>query len=140
MVNNLLHNLVRRKIRNDRSGSSAFEFALVLPLFVVMMCGTLQYGILFYTWNVALNGARNAARAVAVGRTNVAGGQGMMRNALPAWVTVGGGGGIVSTVTDAPIGGEVVASVQFPSSSATFLPLAPMPENVSVTVRMVKEA
>ncbi len=113
------------------------EFALILPIFAVMMCGTFQYGVLFYTWNVALNGARNAARAVAVGRTNATGGATLMRNALPDWVE---GGSIVAGVTDAAVGGEVVASMTFPTRDATFVPLAPMPETVTVTVRMVKEA
>lgn len=152
-----------------------------------MMGGTLQYGVLFYTWNVALNGARNAARAVAVGRTDVAGGEAMMLDALPPWVNAGSGGdrncgggngdpgdvggygpggcgagngngngngnagggtgtggggsgGISAEVTDASVGGEVVARLQFPARNATVLPLAPMPETLSVTVRMVKEA
>lgn len=162
------------------------EFALILPISTLMLCGTLQYGVLFYTWNAAYNGARNAARAVAVGRLDAAGGQSMMLGSLPPWVQGGGdrncgggngdasdtggygpggcgagngngngsgngkgngngggtsgGGGVTAEVTDAAVGGEVVARMSFPSAMATFLPLAPMPDTVSVQVRMVKEA
>ena len=114
----------------------------MLPLFLVMMCGTLQYGVLFYTWNVTLNGARNAARALAVGRVNVAGAETMMVNALPAWVTSAADAASVidATATDNVVGSDVTAQISFPSSRATFLPLAPMPANVTATVRMVKEA
>ena len=91
----------------------------------------------FCTWNVALNGARNAARSVAVGRSSAEDGETLMKNALPPWV---GGENIAADVTDAAVGGEVVATMSFPSRDATFVPLAPMPEDVSVTVRMVKEA
>lgn len=115
------------------------EFALVLPIFAVMMCGTFQYGVLFYTWNVALNGARNAARAVAVGRIDAAAGETRMRDALPAWVN-GDGDAIDAEITDAAVGQEVVARLSFPSREATFVPLAPMPDDVTVEVRMVKEA
>ncbi|WP_156255242.1 TadE/TadG family type IV pilus assembly protein [Sandarakinorhabdus oryzae] len=170
-----------QRLARDRTGASAFEFALVLPLFVLMLGGIIQYGVLFYTWNMALYGARNAARAVAVGSADVAGGKTMMRDALPPWVTSssggdrncgggngdagdiggygpggcgagngngngngggsgGGGDDIVTEVTDAAVGGDVVARMEFPSRRATVLPLAPMPATLSVTVRMVKEA
>lgn len=178
-----------QRLSRDRRAAAAMEFALVLPLFLLMMCGTLQYGVLFYTWNVALNGARNAARALAVGRVDESGAEAMMIAALPPWVTAtglapdadgdrdcgggngdpndigsygpggcgagvgngrgngsvggrgGGGDGDISAVaTDADIGDEVSARLVFPSARATFLPLAPMPDNVSVQVQMVKEA
>jgi Flp pilus assembly protein TadG len=127
-------------LSRSRRGSAAMEFALILPIFAVMMCGTFQYGVLFYTWNVALNGARNAARSVAVGRINAASGAAQMRGALPAWVRSGGGSAIDAQVTDAAVGGDVVARLSFPSRSATFVPLAPMPDELTVEVRMVKEA
>ncbi len=132
--------LFRTFLPVNRSGAAAMEFALILPILAVMMCGTLQYGVLFYTWNVALNGARNAARAVAVGRIDAASGAARMRGALPGWVSAGGGDDINAQVTDAAVGGEVVARMSFPARDATFVPLAPMPENVTVEVRMVKEA
>ncbi|MEI6485788.1 MAG: TadE family protein [Sphingomonadales bacterium] len=125
----------------DRTGASAFEFALVLPVFLVMMLGTMQYGVLFYTWNMALYGARNAARAVAVSSTNVSGGQTMMVNAMPPWVTSRAGtGDVVASITDAAVGGDVVATLKVPAKWATVLNIAPMPTTLSVTVRMVKEA
>lgn len=184
-------------LAGDRRAAAAMEFALVLPFFLLMMCGTLQYGVLFYTWNVALNGARNAARALAVGSVDEAGAEAMMVAALPPWVTMarpapsdgdrncGGGNGdendtggygpggcgagngngngtgngngnvgnddgdgagdagsgaISAVATDAVVGGDVSATLIFPSALATFLPLAPMPANVRVQVQMVKEA
>ncbi|MFZ4382374.1 MAG: TadE/TadG family type IV pilus assembly protein [Sandarakinorhabdus sp.] len=130
------------RLARDRRAAAAAEFALILPIFLVMMCGTLQYGVLFYTWNVTLNGVRNAARALAVGRVNAAGAETMMVNALPAWVRAAPAAGteIDPTATDAVVGSDVTANITFPSSRATFLPLAPMPARVNVTVRMVKEA
>ena len=100
----------------------------------------MQYGVLFYTWNVALNGARNAARAVAVGRIDAAAGATRMRDALPGWVSADDDDNIDAQVTDAAVGSEVVARMSFPARDATFVPLAPMPETVTVEVRMVKEA
>jgi Flp pilus assembly protein TadG len=130
------------RLARDRRAAAAAEFALVLPLFLVMMCGTLQYGVLFYTWNVALNGARNAARSLAVGKVNAEGAETIMVDALPAWVTADPDAedDIDASATDNVVGSDVTAQITFPSSRATFLPLAPMPANVSATVRMVKEA
>jgi Flp pilus assembly protein TadG len=148
-----------KALRLDRRAATAAEFAIILPVFTMMMAGTMQYGVLFYTWNMALNGTRSAARALAVGRTDVAGARAIMLAALPPWVSTssgengncsGGNGGcntaggdagsVVASATDAAVGAEVVTRLTFPSSIATVMPLAPMPGNVDVTVRMVKES
>ncbi len=156
----------------------------------------MQYGVLFYTYNVALNGARSAARALAVGAVDQAGAEAIMAASLPPWVSAarggagsgddgdgdhdcgggngdsndtggygpggcgqagngkgngngngnggsggsaGGGGDVQITATDAAVGAEVRARILIPSARATVLPLAPMPDSLTVAVAMVKE-
>lgn len=159
----------------DRRGATAAEFALILPVFTLMTAATLQYGVMMYTYNAALNGARSAARALAVGKVDEAGARAIMAAAMPGWVTADGGdhdrgggngdpadvggyggigsgtsgnggngaggavGGVVYEATDALAGTEVRTAITIPSRSATVLPLGPMPDNLAVNVRMVKE-
>ena len=56
-------------MRNTRHGSWAkergnelIEFALVLPLLVLMLLGAIEFGRAFYTYNILTKSVRNAAR------------------------------------------------------------------------------
>ncbi len=46
-----------RRLREDSSGTSAMEFALIAPIFIVMMLGVLQVGL----WMHGYNGMRAVA-------------------------------------------------------------------------------
>src|SRR3954470_15472692 len=47
-------------------GQALVEFALVFPLFVMLLCGVLDGGRLVYAWNALSDMARTAGRAVSV--------------------------------------------------------------------------
>jgi Flp pilus assembly protein TadG len=53
---------------ND-GGASAAEFALVLPLFLLVLFGTADFGFVLYTQSIMQNAAREAARRMAVDST-----------------------------------------------------------------------
>ena len=55
-----------RSIRATETGQSLVEFAMVLPLFLVLLFGLVDFGRAFYSWIVITNGAREGARAGAV--------------------------------------------------------------------------
>jgi Flp pilus assembly protein TadG len=55
-----------RRPRGDR-GSTLVEFALVVPVLLVVMLGILQYGYHFWALQTASATAREAARRLAVG-------------------------------------------------------------------------
>ncbi len=50
----------------NQTGSAAVEFALVLPLLLLILFGTIEYGILMYDQSVITNAAREGARWGAV--------------------------------------------------------------------------
>jgi len=51
---------------HDQAGASAVEFALVAPIFIILVFGVISFGIVF-AQNLALgNGAREAARSAVV--------------------------------------------------------------------------
>lgn len=51
-----------RRRRRER-GAAAVEFAIVLPLLVAILCGTIDWGYYFFTREVVINAARHGARS-----------------------------------------------------------------------------
>ena len=61
------------KLANTRCrqrGAAAVEFAVVLPLLVVLVFGMIEFGIMFYNKAVITNASREGARAGITGLTN----------------------------------------------------------------------
>ena len=58
-----------KRRETDERGASAVEFALVLPLFCMLLFGIVQYGLFFWSAQSAANAARDGARRGAVGQT-----------------------------------------------------------------------
>jgi hypothetical protein len=53
---------VKAQINNQR-GTSAVEFAIVLPLLVLFIFGIIEFGLVFYNKAMVTNASREAARA-----------------------------------------------------------------------------
>lgn len=65
--------MIRLKKRNKKkheSGQAIVEFALVLPLFLLLVMGILDFGWLFYNYISVENAARNGARIACVEYTS----------------------------------------------------------------------
>ena len=50
------------KYRFSQRGASAVEFALILPLLIVLTFGIIEFGLLMYNQQVLTNAAREGAR------------------------------------------------------------------------------
>ncbi|MCC7364054.1 MAG: pilus assembly protein [Dehalococcoidia bacterium] len=55
-----------RRWRETEKGQALVEFAFVLPVFILLLFGLVDFGRGFYTWLVVTNAAREGARAAAV--------------------------------------------------------------------------
>jgi len=62
--------------RHPARGGAAVEFALVLPLFMALVMGALDYGWFFYSSQVVTNASREAARSGTLVDPNGGGAQG----------------------------------------------------------------
>jgi Flp pilus assembly protein TadG len=47
---------------SDERGAAAVEFAIVLPVLLAILCGTIDWGFYFYTREVVVNASREGAR------------------------------------------------------------------------------
>jgi Flp pilus assembly pilin Flp len=104
--------------RRDQEGAAAVEFALLLPLLVLLLFGMIEFGFAFNSRIQATNAAREAARRAVVGIDN----WGDLGGGLPFWQVVrqeSGVGSITNCVlsTDPAvpvIGGTLTVSFDYP--------------------------
>jgi hypothetical protein len=109
-----------------QDGAAAVEFALLLPLLVLLLFGFIQFGIAFNTRIQATNAAREAARLAVVGIDDWGDVGG-----LPFWEVVREEAGLgtitnCSLVTDNVVGGNLTVSFDYPLDLAIpFMPSNP---------------
>ncbi len=58
------------KLKRDEKGQSLVEFALVLPVLLLLVLGLIQFGIIFSSQIAITNAAREGARVASVGASN----------------------------------------------------------------------
>jgi Flp pilus assembly protein TadG len=63
----------RARSRRREEGQALVEFALVLPVILLVLVGIVQFGLMFYTYIDLTSATRDAARRVAVSRSTGAG-------------------------------------------------------------------
>jgi len=110
----------------DEGGAAAVEFALLLPLLVLLLFGIIQFGIAFNARIQATNAAREAARMAVVGVDNWAN----LGGGVSFWNVVEGDAGLgnltnCSLITDNVVGGELTVSFDFPAQLV--IPFMPNP-------------
>jgi Flp pilus assembly protein TadG len=105
---------------NNQRGTSAVEFAIVLPLLVVFIFGIIEFGLVFYNKAMVTNASREAARAGIVYRdppVTVAEIQSVVDNYCGGMlVSFGSSSGAVTTVPSgecANHGNELVVNVAY---------------------------
>jgi Flp pilus assembly pilin Flp len=111
--------------RRDQEGAAAVEFALLLPLLVLLLFGMIEFGLAFNTRIQATNAAREAARQAVVGIDNWSD-----LGGLTFWQVVrqdAGVGSISNCVltTDDVLGGTLTVSFDFPLNLR--IPFMPSP-------------
>lgn len=56
-------------IRCNQKGGAVIEFAVILPLLVLLICGAIEFGLLVYNKQVITNASREAVRAGITGQS-----------------------------------------------------------------------
>jgi len=72
------------KERGD-SGAAAVEFAIILPIFVAILFGIIQFGSVLFLHNNMMNAARETARRMSVAELNAAGAPAYANSYLAGW-------------------------------------------------------
>lgn len=56
-----------RRLASREQGAQIVEFAFLLPIFLLLVFGIIDFGRAYFSWIIITNGAREGARAAAVG-------------------------------------------------------------------------
>lgn len=143
--------ITRRRGRGE-DGSSALEFAFIVPIFLTLVFGVIQYGLYFYSMQSGTSAVGEATRRMTVGDCQTSGSiQTMLLNRLGSATTASAPSGVSvtrsytkadgTTTMAAPgeIGGTVTLTASYPSLNLNF-PLIPVPNggtvNRSATARI----
>ena len=118
-------------------GSSAAEFALILPVLMLMLFGTLQVSLLMYSYSLMAGAARDATRAMAVCTVTDPGTAAAQALAnLPAWVKPTDW--TITPVIGGPGPGDVSMTISVDPAKASIINLVPLlsgPLATHVTMR-----
>ncbi len=112
---------------------------MVLPMLMTVLIGTMQYGLLMFTYASMLDAARNATRKLAVGAATEAQAKTAALAVLPSWVAAANW---TITPQDTATTGttSVQTTIAVPAKKASVLSFVPMPTTLTVKVVMRKEA
>jgi Flp pilus assembly pilin Flp len=77
--------IFRNWLMRDEGGSVAVEFALIIPVFLSILFGIMQFGYVLVVQNSMTNAAREGARAMAIQQATTEDGVAMVRSALERW-------------------------------------------------------
>jgi Flp pilus assembly protein TadG len=129
--------LPRRRLER---GTAAVEFALVFPVFLLMVLGTIDFGYFFFVSEIVANAAREGARAGSVvdwqaGNAAAIGAAEMTAN---SYLTHGGlkATGVASAITAVNGIESVEVSINYPVGSITGFLTTIMPAHAQATAVM----
>ncbi len=135
-----------RPIRRSRErGAAVVEFALVLPLLLMLVLGAIDWGWYFYTREVVTNAAREGARA---GSVSAVGTDAITAASSAATTYLSNlsltGGSVNATTPDVTVGATVTHTVRvvvtFPAGSLTGFTLpgftSLVPSSITATAQM----
>jgi Flp pilus assembly protein TadG len=135
---------VTRSRRRDDSGAVAVEFAMLVPLLLLLVLGTIQYGTYFYSSQAGSDIARDAARRAAVGdpvscadfRAAVQGGiDGVAGHGATDYITRTYVRRPAGRTGDLLPGDEVTVQVQFQSFDMN-IPFIPLADDGKITAQV----
>jgi Flp pilus assembly protein TadG len=124
--------LTRRVRRgSDETGAELIEFAIVLPILLLVVAAIMDFGFLFQRYEVVTNAAREGARVAVLPGYGVTQAQARVQNYLTAsGLTASAPAPTVTYGTQTLPGGLVVSTatvtVQYPSQFAFIGPIAAM--------------
>lgn len=130
---------MRRKWLRDwkkrgESGAAAVEFAIVLPIFLAMLFGIIQFGAVTFVHNNMINAARETARRIAVGElTTNAEATNFAQGYLADWSLAF----TITPVIPAVPNGDVVVTITTPAADAALIGFPiPWSGNIQAEVTM----
>ena len=123
------------KLKVSTDGAAAVEFALVLPALAALMFGTLQAGLLVFTYNTMVSAARDATRSMAVCSIDAATAVARAKTYRPPWIP-----DAAWTISDDNAAPNATMTITVPTTTAMILSYVPFDlPTLTATVTMLEE-
>lgn len=100
----------------SRSGAAAVEFALVLPIFLMLLFGIIQFGSVLFLHNNMVNAARETVRRMSVAELTAAEADDYAQNYLSDWNLT-----FLVTATEPPTTTDVAVQISVPAADAALV-------------------
>ena len=110
---------MRRQLIENEDGSNAVEFALLLPIFVTLAFGILEFGLILFTLNSAQSAARDVTRQLATNRIAATQVQSAVLQQMPRWAASAVTVTVSQTAPADPSNNRFTTDVAFAARSAT---------------------
>jgi Flp pilus assembly protein TadG len=112
-----------RLYRRNRRATAAVEFALVAPVFMLLVLGMIEYGRMCMVQQVITNASREGARVAVLDGSTVADAQTTVNDYLAAGSITGATVTVApNPLSDAEFGDPVTVTVSIPFSQVSWLP------------------
>jgi Flp pilus assembly protein TadG len=99
-----------------RSGAAAVEFAIVLPIFLMILFGIIQFGSVLFLHNNMVNAARETVRRMAVAELDAATAPTYAQNYLSDWSLT-----FTVTASEPPTTPDVSVQISVPAADAALV-------------------
>ena len=109
---------MRKRFAQDRRGATAVEFALLMPILIVIAFGAIEFGLIFYCHTSAGYAAWNTTRQLATNRIKITDVDTTARDQLPSWMRASAT--IIPSATSAdPFVNRYTVTIAFPATAAS---------------------
>lgn len=112
-----------RRLLTAADGGSAVEFALLFPVLILLLFGTIQFSTVFYTYNSLQSAARDVSRQIAINYLSVSEAQSEVASRVPSWASEGISVTVTQTNPSDPSVNEITVAVSLSASDATPVPI-----------------
>ena len=107
-----------RAFSRGASGATAIEFALILPVLLIMVLGIVDFGMVFYAKTSTQNTARDIVRQIATNRLKVADATTTAKSQVATWLVSYTTVSVTQTAAGDPTKNEITVDVAIPASKA----------------------
>ena len=107
-----------RGFSRNASGASAIEFALLLPVLLIMLMGIVDFGMVFYAKTATQNTARDIVRQIATNRLKVDDATTTAKSQVATWLVSYTTVSVTQTAAGDPTKNEITVDVAIPASKA----------------------
>jgi hypothetical protein len=110
---------VFKSLASCRRGAVSVEAAVLFPVLITLVMGTVEFGMLIFTYSAMQTATREVTRQVAVNFANAASAEELVAERLPGWAAGGVDVSVNQSAPGTPESNVITLTATMPIDSAT---------------------